>query len=295
MDNAPGIRFVSPTFLVGFGIGVFIGVGLALIAFAIARPEDEEPRFIEIPVLASPTSTPLPEDTPLPQVRSTAALTVRVGPGEAFATLGTISNGDVLDVLGRDFDSDWLAIAFPPGSASRGWIPATEVEGLTFSKRQALAVLLPTPLPIEFITPPPFFGTPGTPGTGTPEADETPGPLAGTSDLAIFRLSASTDGRVSAVVLNGGPADLNDNVLTVTVRDLGGNAETMTYVGLFPAGATITFTTDSFRIGPTPTQVQVVVDPSSSLNDPNRVNNVETTELSTTEPAAQSLATPGPS
>ena len=294
MDNAPGIRFVSPTFLVGFGIGAFVGVALALVAFAIARPEDEEPRFIEIPaVVASPT--PLPEATVDPSIRATSALTVRVGPGEAFATLGTLSSGDVLDVIGRDFDSDWLAIAFPPGSSARGWIPATEVDGLTFSNRQALAVLLPTPLPIEFVTPPPFFATPELEGTGTPEADGTPEIISDDTDLAVLDVSAEPDGTVSVVVLNGGPADVSDNLVTITVRDFGGAFETLTYVGIFPAGVTITFTTSTFLVGPTPRQVQVVVDASASLDDPNRANNVVTTELSAvTEPAVQTPSTPGP-
>ena len=278
MDNAPGVRFVSLTFLVGFGVGAFIGVALALLAVAIARPEDGEPQFIEIPVL--PSATPLPGETPPPAVRATAALTVRLGPGDAFATLGTLARGDTVDVVGRDFDSEWLAIRFPRGSNSQGWIPAADVEGLTFSNVQALAVLLPTPLPIEFATPPLFFGTPGVLDTGTPGAETgTPDPLAGTLDMAVFEFEALRDGRVRVVVLNGGPADLSDEVLIVTVRNLGGVGETMTYVGLLPAGATLTLTTSSFTIGDGPQDVQVVVDPSSSLNDPNRDNNVVTATL----------------
>jgi len=293
MDNAPGVRFVSLTFLVGFGIGAFIGVALALIAVAVARPQDNEPQYIEVPVLPSPT--PLAGETPAPQVRATAALAVRVGPGENFATLGTISRGDALAVVGRDFDSEWLAIEFPLGSSARGWIPSSGVEGLTFSNVEALAVLLPTPLPIEFSTPPSFFGTPGTPGTGTPQsADGTPGPLPGTSDVAIFHASALPDGRVRVVVLNGGPADLTDQLLVVTVRDLGSRVENLTYAGDVPAGSTITFTTSSFRIGATPEQVQIVVDPAASLDDPNRLNNVLTSELSQSETPAATPATVGP-
>ena len=281
MDNAPGVRFVSLTFLVGFGLGAFIGVALALIAVAIARPEDEEPQVIQVPVIAS--TTPLPDDTPRPAVRATAALAVRVGPGDQFATLGTISRGDVLDVVGRDFDSEWLAIRFPRGSNAQGWVPAADVEGLTFSNVEALAVLLPTPLPIEFATPPLFFGTPGVLGSGTPGVEAgTPDPLAGTLDMAVFEFHALSDGRVHVVVLNGGPEDLTDELLIVTVRGLGLATETLSYAGVLRAGGTLTFTTSSFTIGEGPEQVQVLVDPSSSLNDPNRSNNVATGTLSRT-------------
>ena len=222
----------------------------------------------------------MPDETPAPQVRATAATSVRVGPGEAYATLGTIARGDALAVVGRDFNSEWIAIEFPTGSTARGWVPASNVEGLTLSNVEALAVLLPTPLPIEFSTPPPFFGTPGTPGTGTPEAEVTPNPFAGTSDVAVFKVSVLSDGRVRVVILNGGPADLRDEIIGITVRDLGNNVENLTYAGDLDAGDSVTFTTGNFRVPETPEQVQVVVDPSSSLDDPNRANNVLTQELS---------------
>jgi uncharacterized protein YgiM (DUF1202 family) len=293
MDNAPGVRFVSLTFLVGFGVGAFIGVALALMAVAIAKDPTSETQYIEVPVLPSPT--PMVGDTPAPSVRATAALAVRVGPGESYATLGTIARGDDLSVVGRDFDSEWLAIEFPEGSTARGWIPAANVEGLSVSNVSALAVLLPTPLPIELSTPQAFFGTPGTPETGTPEGDEgTPNPFAETSDVAVFKVSALSDGRVRVVVLNGGPADLIEAILVVTVRNLNTSFENFFYTGDLPAGATITFTTSSFALGETPEPVQIVVDPSSSLNDPNRLNNVLTEELSRPKPVATTPATAGP-
>jgi hypothetical protein len=279
MDNAPGVRFVSFTFLAGFGFGAFIGVALALIAVAIARPEDEEPRVVTIPI--APTATSLPGETPPPSVRSTAALTVRVGPGDEYATLGTITRGDALDVVGRDFDSAWLAIRFPAGSSARGWIPAADVEGLTLPSLQALAVLLPTPLPIEFITPPAFFGTPGEAVTGTPGLEDgTPFPFPDSSDLALVGVQPMPDGRVTVSVLNFGPVDLVQDLIVVTVRDLGGRFETMTFIGDLTTGATISFTTSTFLVGAEYENVQVVVDPASNLDDPNRLNNVQTNLMS---------------
>jgi hypothetical protein len=296
MDNARGVRFVSLTFLVGFGFGAFIGVGLALIAVAITLPEEEDPQVIEVPVVATPT--PLPEMTPEePAIRATAAAAVRVGPGDEFATLGTVNRGDVLDVVGRDFDSEWLAIRFPAGSDAQGWIPAAGVEGLDFSSVQALAVLLPTPLPVELTTPPLFFGTPGTPGVGTPGADDgTPSVPNDTLDLAVFGVSSLADGRVQVVVLNGGPSDLTDGIMVVEVRTLGGRSERVYFSGVLPAGSTIALATTSFTVGTDPESVQVLIDPSANLNDPNRANNVLTTQLPAppTSPTPAIPTTPGP-
>jgi hypothetical protein len=286
MDNAPGVRFVSLTFLVGFGIGAFIGVALALIAVVIALPpQDQEPKVVEVPVIATATSTPLPDDTPIPPIRATGAAAVRIGPGEEYATLGTITDGDVLDVVGRDFDSEWLAIHFPAGSTAQGWIPASVAEGMTFSSLEALAVLLPTPLPIQVVTPV-FVGTPGTPGTGTPGIDEgTPHPAAGTLDLAVFDVSALPDGRVRVVVLNGGPEDLTEGLLVVEIRTLSLDVERVNYAGDLPAGGTLALTTSSLTVGDEAETIQVIIDPSSNLKDPNRSNNVESASLSRPEEA----------
>jgi len=293
MDNVPGVRFVSPTFLAGFGIGAFVGVALALIAFGITRTEPEAPQIIQVPV--SPTQTPQPLATQPSPLQASRSAAVHVGPGEGFATLGTVSRGDTIDVLGRDFDGLWLAIRFPAGSSAKGWIPTVTVEGISFSNLQELAVLLPTPLPIEIITPPPFLGTPGTPGTGTPTPEGTSGPPSTALDLAVFGITALPDGRVRVVVLNGGPADFTRGVLAVTVRTLTLNSETINYANNLPAGATIALTTSSFTIGTEPVEVQVVIDPSSTLSDPNRSNNVGTATLSR---PAESTVTPteaGPS
>jgi hypothetical protein len=299
MDNAPGIRFVSLTFLIGFGIGAFAGVGLALLAVAITRPEDEEPTYIEIPALSSPTPAPTqPADTLEPAVLATEAMAVRVGPGAQYATLGTIARGDALDVIGRDFDSEWLAIRFPAGSSAQGWVPATGVEGLSFRNVEALAVLLPTPLPFDFATPPVLFGTPGidlgTPGTETPDIDGTPDPLAGTADLAILQVSAEPDGRVSVVVANGGPAHITGGLLTITVRTPGGRFETLYHSNVFLAGTSVSFVTSSFTIGDSPESVQVVLDSSSSIDDPDRTNNVVLTSLTRPAEVVSTPDDPGP-
>ena len=288
MDNAPRVRFVSFTFLAGFGFGAFIGVMLALIAVAVARPQDETPKVIEVPVFT--TSTPGPSGTAAPQVKTTAALAVRVGPGDSYATLGTMSRGDIVEVLGRDFDSKWLAIRFPPGSGSRGWIPAASVEGLADSNLRALAVLLPTPIPLVFNTPSPFFGGGSANGGGGVAGTATPIPT--TSDLTIQTVRVLADGRISVTVLNRGPKHITNEIVIVVVRDLSGAGELLSYAAIFPSGESITLRTDTFRIS-SPTTVQVIVDPSAGIPDPNRTNNLQTVTL-TPLPTPEPPATPTP-
>jgi len=290
MDNAPRGGFISATFVIGFGLGIFLGAMLGLLAVLIALPEDEDPKLIEVPVFV--TGTPLPAGEDAPKVRTTAALAVRVGPGESFATLGTISRGDQVDVVGRDFESKWLAIRFPFGSNSRGWIPANNVEGLAESNVKTLAVLLPTPLPFVFNTPSPFFGFGGTGGTngGGPSGTATPVPT--TSDLDIQTVRVLADGRISVTVINRGPAHVTNQIILLTVRALGLAGESLSYSGTFPSGESITFRTDSFRITAA-TEIQAIIDPSSSVLDPNRANNVRSqllTPLPTVEPPSP---TPG--
>ena len=282
MDNASGVRFVSLTFLIGFGIGTFVGVGLAILAVAIGRNDDPDPVFIEVPVFPTATATTpasTPASTPLPQVVATTAAAVRVGPGEAFATFGTVSTGDILDVVGRDFDAEWIAIRFPPGSGARGWIPVDAVDELSFASLRSLDVLLPTPLPVEIVTPPPFVEQ--TPdfddGTATPQGTPTTMPTG--TDLEVLDVDVQADGRIRVLVHNRGPEDLTSGLIVVTVRTINLQAETINRAQALPAGAVLAMTTNSFSLGPEPERIQVVLDPSSLLDDPDRENNVFTATL----------------
>jgi hypothetical protein len=294
MDNAPRGGFISFTFVVGFGLGIFIGAILGLLAVLVALPEDETPDVVEIPVFV--TGTPRPQGDDAPEVRTTATLEVRVGPGESFATLGTISRGDEVDVVGRDFDSKWLAIRFPRGSTSRGWIPADGVEGLERSSVTTLAVLLPTPLPFVFNTPSPFggFGSGGTNDDGGGSGPfRTPTPVPTTSDLVVQSLRVLNDGRISVTVANRGPAHITNQIVQILVRPLGGAGETFSHVGGFPSGESVTFRTNSLRVTE-PTDVQAIADPGANINDPVRSNNVVTQALIPEPTPVPPTATPPP-
>jgi hypothetical protein len=299
-------RFMSPGFLLGFGLGVFAGVALALLAVVLVRGDNTSSQTTfgqlptEVPAVADLPATPTPDARP--RVRNT--LSVHLGPGTSYAILGTLASGNVVDVLGRDSTAGWVTISFPPGSAGRGWVQVSGLEGLDDAAR--LAVVGPTPL--AYSTPSPARATAAvasgddrsessagnfdfptsTPATTTgsprPSASRaTPTPAqaqaeaspsaAGTLDLAIEGVSVLSDGRVSVTVGNRGSAALSGQSVFVVVRDLGIRSETLISQqrGL-AAGASITLQTQSFRVDEAAV-VQAIVDPFTTLPDINRRNN----------------------
>ncbi|HLF79898.1 MAG TPA: SH3 domain-containing protein [Dehalococcoidia bacterium] len=286
MDKAPRFNFFSLTFFIGFGLGGFMGVLLGLLALALVLDEDEVP---SVAALVQPTSTFEPGLTPTPESkpRTKTALDVRLGPGTAFAVVGTIARGGEVEPVGRDNGSAWIAIRFPPGSAARGWVPVSEIEHLSGVDR--LAVVLPTPLPRSASVPdlnrgelgarivdgddPPALGSgtlqrTATAGTPTP----TPRPT-GPTDLVASRASLLPDGRIQVLVGNRGPGELTGRSVFVLVRDLTLRSEQLSIQpGVVPVGAQVTLQSQNFRVE-RPTEIQVIVDPFSNLNDPDRSNN----------------------
>src|SRR5256885_1623674 len=119
-------RFSPLSFLGGFGFGSFVGVGLALLVFFLVHDNGTGSKTIAAaPAGPDVASTPSPlQVTPTPdnRARTTTQLDVRLGPGESFAVIGLLSKGEAVSAVGRNADSTWLAIQFPPGSAGRGWV-----------------------------------------------------------------------------------------------------------------------------------------------------------------------------
>ncbi|MEA3336407.1 MAG: SH3 domain-containing protein [Chloroflexota bacterium] len=107
--------------------------GLEAIAMATGIPEP-------------PTATPVPTATrqPVPQVVvQSARVNVRSGPGTSFEKIGQISQGNRLDITGRNPDSQWFQICCVDGQ--QGWVTAdlVRVEGPV----EKVAVNLPTATP----------------------------------------------------------------------------------------------------------------------------------------------------
>jgi hypothetical protein len=59
-------------------------------------------------------------------------INVRSGPGTSFNSLGTLNEGDVATLTGRDAVGAWLQISFEPGPDGKGWVNAAFVQGSGF-------------------------------------------------------------------------------------------------------------------------------------------------------------------
>jgi hypothetical protein len=275
-------RFSPVTFLIGFGIGAFAGVALAILAYSLADDNQSPTTVIAAPqadlpeVVVSGTVQPTPDS----RTKSKSALDVRLGPGTGFAVVGSLGKGESVEVVGRDNDSQWLAIRFPPGSAGQGWIPVAGVDSPPDLPR--LAVALPTPLPRTISTFPPGQGISNgddTPVTGpnattrTPNPAGTPSPVPGPVDLVITKVALASDRRVAVTVTNRGPGDLVGFTVFVQVRDLGVRSEVMNapLVSL-RVGQTLTLQTSTFLISGEET-IQAIVDPFGSVPEVDKTNN----------------------
>jgi hypothetical protein len=299
-DDAPegARRGFSPfNFLFGFGVGSFVGVGLALLAFALVD-ENTQPAGSAIiqpdePALA--TTTPLA--TAVARPRAKTALDVRLGPGNGFAVVGVLARGDSVEVVGRDNASEWLAIRFPPGSSGRGWIPVSAVDDPPEATR--LAVVIPTPLPRTISTFPPGALDGSDVGTGastvptsTPDPLATSSPQPGPVDLVVVSMRLLPDRRVSVTVANRGPGDLSGFTVFVQVRDLGARSEMISAnVPIVRVGSTVTLETGSFRVTGEEA-VQAIVDPFGSVPEVDRTNNL--LQITLAAPPATSTPVPTP-
>lgn len=273
-ERRPG--FASLTFLLGFAAGTFVGVALALLAFVMVDEQEPAARATASMEPDLPASAAL-EATPDARPRTKTALDVHLGPGNGYAVVGLLAKGDAVEVVGRDNDSTWLAIRFPPGSAARGWIPVDGVDNPPELLR--LAVALPTPLP-RTIASSPSFSSNGDGSTDarvlvtpTPRLAASPTSPPGLPDLVVTAVRVASDRRVSVTVANRGPGDLVGFTVFVQVRDLTGRSEMMNApVPAFRAGATLTLETTVFRIAGEQT-IQAIVDPFGTVPEADRSNN----------------------
>ena len=293
-ERGTGGGIISLAFLLGFGLGSFVGVILAVVAVLAIRGPNEEPKIADnqeqLLAPLTPTPTPQIQATPDARPRTKDGGNVYLGPGLAFAIVGTVSRGEPVEIVGRDAESLWVAIRFPPNSSARGWIAADTLENLASLDR--FTVVAPTPLPRSSNTT--TAGNSGFPGTGTsqgfatvtptpsgsatPSITRTPVP-SGPPDLVVNSATLLPDGRVAVVVGNRGPGDAMGQPIFVSVRDLALRGEQIIGVSNLRAGSTFVVQTQSFKIEREST-IQVTVDPSGSIQDSDRSNNSLTVTLS---------------
>jgi hypothetical protein len=75
-----------------------------------------------------------------------SGLNVRTGPGTAYPIVGGLSQGDVVEVVGKNTAGTWLQMVYPADSDGRAWIAAAYVD-LTGSLAEVPEVSAPLPPP----------------------------------------------------------------------------------------------------------------------------------------------------
>src|SRR5436305_2124436 len=88
-------RFSPFSFLGGFGVGAFVGVGLALLVFFLIKDQQNTSTVVHAPVevdgdtpdsIFGATVSPTPDQRP----RTKAGLDVRLGPGDGYGVIGLL-------------------------------------------------------------------------------------------------------------------------------------------------------------------------------------------------------------
>ena len=150
------------------------------------------------PQLPTPTVTP----TPKPEVVvNNPRVNVRTGPGLSFTVLGQALQGDRLDIIGRDEQSEWWQVCCYQGQT--GWMADQVVAAQGPLEQIALAAELITPTAQATATPEPVAtDTAQAPVEPTPTAQATVAPVA-TGDYP-FSLTEQTDYPFSADYLRIG-------------------------------------------------------------------------------------------
>lgn len=212
-----------------------------------------------------------PPEVATPEVLITAevvALTsLRVGPGEVYNQAGTLEPGQIVTVIGKTLNQQWLQVETGGGL----WVRFSAVD-ISPEDLASVPAVEPPPAPADTPTPPPTQApgaeTPTPTATGTaappPNAPDfiptNAEPIEGGTILRITLTNASTNpfsGPI-AVLVEGVPASPAEQVLTVSMEPSGTAALN------FPLESPIT----------EQTTVTVTLDPDDAIAEANEDNNV---------------------
>ncbi|MFW9805053.1 MAG: Ig-like domain-containing protein [Candidatus Thorarchaeota archaeon] len=132
----------------------------------------------------TPTPTPpggTATSTGQPTAVTTTDLNMREGPGQGYAVITLLPVNTQVEVTGKNADGSWWQIAFPAGSAERGWVFAAFTQS---SNTENVPVVQapppPTPTQTPTVTPTATSAPTSTPTvtlTPTPTSTTPPGPI----------------------------------------------------------------------------------------------------------------------
>lgn len=252
----------NPYVLAGLAVGfaIFLAVIVVFIFGSSGSGSGDGPPLID----------PL---TPQPgrgiTARSVATSTVREGPGLDYFAIGELGRNQDIEIAGRNVESTWFNIYFPPGSSLRGWVPASALR--LPANATAIPVVAVTPIPrptvLQPTTPPEPTGT----ATGTATATVT-GTPAGGSDLAasVVAGTCQVGARLIVNVRNLGPAPVTSRAVSVLVQAPDGTQRALAaQTATIPVGGQIDIDT-TYVVAE---RVFATVDPLGTIGDPNLGNN----------------------
>jgi hypothetical protein len=177
--------------LAGFAVlAVLLLTAIVLVVLSGNSADDEASASVNETPEKTVVATPSGEFT----ATVTTTATMRSGPGMEYAIMGTVPEGAIVDVSGRNEDNQWLQIIYPPGSQLRGWVPAIQVDltgniDLLPVEGPADAPDVPTDIPVYTPwtwTPEPYVPPQNTPPPPTvPPALPTNTPVLATNTPAL--------------------------------------------------------------------------------------------------------------
>ncbi len=130
------------------------------------------------PVPPTDTSTPEPPTstltpTPINATVKAEALNLRTGPGVEYAIVGQLQQGDIIIVIARNLDGDWLEVEH---EGKTGWVSKEYLEAPEEVARVPTAEVPPTNTPFPPTATPTFTPVPPTPMPVPPTDTPTPIP-----------------------------------------------------------------------------------------------------------------------
>ncbi len=220
-----------------------------------------------------------------------SAASVRSGPGLDYDAIGEVTRGQDVEAAGRNVDSSWFAIYYPPNSEYQGWLPATALK-LPSNASSLLPVVAVTPIPRPTPIIPTLAPEPTEALTATPTVGTSPTVAAG-ADIAagIAQGSCSLSTPIAIVVRNAGASRIEGRTVRITIVEGSATAQ-LPDIGLSPLdpGQSITLPTGYV---PRSSHVIVSVNLVGQPADINPGNNQADCVISVQQPAP-SPAPPGP-
>jgi hypothetical protein len=274
----------SPYVLAGLAIAASIVLAVFVVILSGtgggSGAENEQPSVVD-------PLTPLP-GRGVPS-RSIATATVREGPAAEYLEVGLLRSGQDVEVVGRNTDSSWFQIFYPPGSQLRGWVPSSALRPPDTTNVPVVAV---TPIPRPTVVLP----------TSTPDATETPAPTAtvtGTPapvagpDLQarIVPGTCAVGQRLVLNVRNLGPGAITSRTITILVQTP--NAIVRALVSPPPINLNVNQELDIDTTYVVQERVMAIVDPLGALGDVNVGNNRVDCVVAAVPPTPATGTTPG--